>query len=482
VTSTRGLFVAASVALLAACAAGPNYQRPVLDMPVAWKIEPPWREGAPNDLADKGPWWLRFGDPQLDALELLALAGNPTLAAANARLMQARAVVASASASLYPQLGVAARAGRQAISANRPRTNYSAPNFSTVQDDYIATLTVSYEFDLSGRIRRTIEGAQASAEQSASDLENTRLLLTTDLAAAYFNLREIDIEIDVLAQSIDLQRRALELATARHDLGAASGLDVAQQQALLDSTLTQVDVLRRTRGQFEHAIAALTGTPAPQFSLAPEVKRLTPPAVPVGVPSDVLQRRPDVASAERAMAAANAQIGVATAAFYPNITISPTLYGGESVSLSSLFNAPSLIWALGVTVLQPVFDGGRIRASIDFAKGGYDVTVANYRQVVLTAMQEAEDGITGLAALDSATAQAQVAITSTRRVLDLANDRYEGGVATYLDVITAQQGLLNNERLAAQLQGQQLLTSVFLIKALGGDWQGSGTLAAGSAQ
>ena len=203
-------------------------------------------------------------------------------------------------------------------------------------------MAVSYQFDLSGRIRRTIEGAQASAEQSASDLQNTRLLVTTDLAAAYFSLREIDVEIDVLARSIDLQRRALELATARHDLGAASGLDVAQQQALLDSTLTQVDVLRRTRSQFEHAIATLTGTPAPLFSIVAEVKRLAPPAVPIGVPSDILQRRPDVASAERAMAAANAQIGVATAAFYPNVTITPTFYGGESVSLSTIFSAPSL--------------------------------------------------------------------------------------------------------------------------------------------
>jgi NodT family efflux transporter outer membrane factor (OMF) lipoprotein len=449
-------------------------------MPVAWKTEPPWREGAPNDLADKGPWWLRFDDGRLDALERQALAANPTLEAANARLAQARAVVASVSSSLYPQLGAAMRAGRQAISANRPRTNYSAPNFGTVQNDYLATMTVSYEFDLSGRIQRTVEGARASAQQSAADLENTRLLVTTDLAAAYFSMREIDIEIDVLARSIDLQRRALELASARHDLGAASGLDVAQQQALLDSTLTQVDVLRRTRGQFEHAVATLAGTPAPLLRIEPELRHLAPPAVPIGVPSDILQRRPDVASAERAMAAANAQVGVATAAFYPNITISPTLYGGESVSLSSLFNAPSLIWAVGVTVLQPIFDAGRIRANVDFARGGYDVTVANYRRVVLVAMQEAEDGITGLAALDSATAQAQVAIASTRRVLDLANARYEGGVATYLDVITAQQGLLNNERLAAQLEGQQLLTSVFLIKALGGDWQGGTKVASGT--
>ncbi len=448
-------------------------------MPVAWKIEAPWREGAPDDLAAKGTWWQRFGDPQLDALEQQAMAANPTLAAAGARLTQARALVASVSASLFPQVGVAARAARQKISADRPLTNYASPNFSTVQSDFIAALTVNYEVDLSGRIQRSIEGARATAEQSAADLENTRLLLAADLASAYFNLREIDTEIDVLARSIELQRRALELATARHDLGATSGLDVAQQQALLDATLTQVDVLRRTRGQFEHAIAALTGTPAPLFSLAAEIRLLAPPAVPLGVPSDMLQRRPDVASAERAMAVANAQIGVATAAFYPSITLSPA-YGVESVALGTLFNAPSLAWSFGVSVLQPIFDAGRIRANVDFARGGYDVTVANYRRVVLTAMQEAEDGITGLAALDSATAQAQVAIESSKRVLDLANARYEGGVATYLDVITAQQGLLSNERLAAQLQGQQLLTSVFLIKALGGDWHGGATLAARS--
>jgi len=468
--SVRRLLPALVAAALAACAAGPDYRRPAVELPVAWKIEPPWREAAPNDASIKGPWWARFADPTLDTLEVRALAANPSLAAATARLAQARAQLASVSSALYPQVGFAARAARLKISANRPQTNYAAPNFSTVQNDFLTAFTVNYEFDLSGRIQRTIEGAQASAEQSAADLANVQLLVTTDLAAAYFNLRETDTEIDVLARSIALQRRALELAAARHDLGATSGLDVAQQQALLDSTLTQVDVLRRTRGQFEHAIATLTGTPAPQFTLAPVSGTVAPPAVPLGVPSDILQRRPDVASAERAMAAANAQIGVATAAFYPSIVLAPA-YGVESVALSSLFSAPSLVWSFGVSLLQPIFDAGRIRANVDFASGGYDVTVANYRRVVLTAMQEAEDGITGLAALDSASAQAEVAIDSTRRVLDLANARYEGGVATYLDVITAQQGLLNNERLSAQLRGQQLLTTVFLIKALGGDWQ-----------
>ena len=473
--------VAAGVALLAACTVGPDYRRPAVEMPVAWQIEPPWREATPDDAAAKGPWWQRFGDPQLDALEKEALASNPTLAAATARLAQARAIVASTSAAQIPQVGAASRLGRQKISADRPRTNYSSANFSTIQNDFIAAFSVSYEVDLVGRVQRTVEGARASAEQSAADLENTRLVLTADLAVAYFALRQTDVELDVLARSIALQQRALELATARHDLGAASGLDVAQQQALLDSTLTQVDVLKRQRSQFEHAIATLMGTPAPLFALAPDVRRAAPPPVPLGVPSDILQRRPDVAAAERAMAAANAQIGVATAAFYPSITLSPTL-GVESVAMSSLFSYPSMIWALGVSILQPVFDAGRIQANVDFTRGGYDVTVANYRRIVLLAMQEAEDGITGLAALDRATTQAQVAIVSTKRVLQLANDRWEGGVATYLDVITAQQGLLNNERLAAQLQGQQLLTTVFLIKALGGDWDGTPKLAAGAPQ
>ena len=238
-------------------------------------------------------------------------------------------MVAATSAGQLPSVNLNARALRQRISANRPLSNYASPNFSTVQNDAIVALSVNYEFDLAGRVQRTVEGAQASAEQAAADFENTRLLLGTDLATAYFNLRAIDIELDVLARSIALQRRSLDFVRTRHDLGAASGLDVAQQQALLDTTLTQLDVVRRQRGPFEHAVATLTGTPAPSFSLVADIRELTPPAVPLGVPSDVLERRPDVASAERAMAAANAQIGVATAAYYPSITITPNL-GYES--------------------------------------------------------------------------------------------------------------------------------------------------------
>jgi len=461
-----------AAALLSACAAGPDYKRPGVDMPVAWKLEAPWRVGTPSDGAPKGPWWQRFNDARLNALEEQALAGSPTLVAANARLAQARATMDAVGAARYPQVGVTGRDARARISANRPLTNNIAPNFTTTQNDYILAISASYEVDLAGRVQRSVEGVRASAEQSAADLENVRLVLTADLATAYFNLRAVDIELDVLSRSIALQRRALELAAARHDLGATSGLDVAQQQALLDSTLTQVDVLARQRGQFEHAIATLTGTPAPLFSLEPDVKFLAPPDVPVGVPSDVLERRPDVASAERAMAAANAQIGVASAAFYPSISLGG-LYGNESRTLGTLFSTPSIIWSLGASLLQPIFDGGRIRAGKDFAQAGYDVQVANYRRIVLTAMQEVEDGITGLAALERAYNQSQLAVASSRRVLDIANTRYEGGVATYLDVITAQQSLLSSERLSAQLLGQRLLTSVFLVKALGGDWDGA---------
>jgi len=455
---------------LAGCVVGPNYVRPAVETPPAWKLEAPWREGTPDDAAPKGAWWQRFGDARLDALQEQALERNATLAVASARLGQARAVVAATSSSLLPSLNLGSRAARQDTSANRPLSSYVSPNFSTVQNDFTLVLQVSYELDLAGRVQRTVEGARASAEQSAADLENTRLLVGTDLASAYFNLRATDIEIDVLKRSLALQQRSLDYVKTRHDLGVASGLDVAQQQALLDNTVTQLELLRRQRGPYEHAVATLTGTPAPSFSLAPDIRELTPPQVPLGVPSDILERRPDVASAERAMAAANAQIGVARAAYYPSITIAPT-GGFESRSLATLFDAPSLFWSFGASLVQPIFSAGRLDANVAFARANYEATVASYRRVVLTAMQEVEDGITGLAALERADAAARIAVSTASRLLELATARYEGGATTYLDVIVAQQALLNAERLAAQLSGQRLLTSVYLIKALGGDWQ-----------
>ncbi|WP_427915021.1 efflux transporter outer membrane subunit [Ramlibacter sp. MMS24-I3-19] len=462
--------VAAGVAfLLAGCAVGPAYQQPQVEVPAQWKLEEPWQVARPDDAAPRGPWWRRFGDPQLDTLMDQALAASPTLAAATARLAQARAGVDLSSAGLFPQVALTTRAARQRTSANRPLSNYTAPNFSTVQNDFTLSFNVAYEPDLWGRVRSSVEAARASAEQSEADWQNVRLVLTTDLAAAYFNLRELDIELDVLAQSIALQRRALDLASARHELGAASGLDVAQQQALVDSTLTQVDVLRRQRDQFEHAIAALVGRPAPLFALPANAGDRKPPAIPLDLPSAVLQRRPDVASAERAMAAANAQIGVARAAYFPSIALGPSV-GEESRVLSRLFDAPSLLWSLGVSLTQPIIDAGRVDANVAIANAGYQVAVANYRRAVLTAMQEVEDGITGSAALDRALVQARQAVASANRVLQIATDRYEGGATAFTDVLAAQQSLLTAQRQLAQLTGQRMLVSVFLVKALGGEW------------
>ena len=468
--TTSRLSLLAAALCIAGCAVGPDYKRPSPDLPVAWKLETPWRTGAPADTADKGAWWKAFDDPQLDALEAKASEHSPTLAIAAARLAQARATVTAQSAGLFPSLALTSRDQRLRISANRPLSNYAAPNFTTVQNDFTLGVGASYEVDLAGRVSRSIEGAKASAEQSAADLANTRLVVGAELASDWYSLVTLDASLDVLDRSIALQRKALAFVNQRHDLGAGTGLEVAQQQALLDNTLTQVDVQKRQRAQFEHAIATLVGTPAPSFSLPPVQRDLQPPAIPLGVPSDLLQRRPDIASAERAMAAANAQIGVATAAFYPSVILQPSV-GEESRILSALFDAPSLVWSIGVSATQTLFDAGRTRANVDFARAGYDVSVATYRRTVLTAMQEVEDGITGVASLDRATAQAQVAVASAQRVLDMADARYEGGVATYLDVITAQQSLLNAQLQAAQLAGQRQLVATALVKALGGGWQ-----------
>lgn len=471
-TRLRHGAVLALLLALSGCGLVPKqrYTRPAATLPPSWSAEAPWRVATPADAEPKGPWWTAFQDPELDRLQILAMQGNQTLFAAAARLQQARATYGAASAGLYPSLSTNARVARFKISGNRPLTSYTSPVFSTVQNDFTLGLSVNYEFDLFGRVAGGIDVAGASAEQSAADLENVRLLVQSDLASAYFNLRATDIEIDALQRSLALQRRSLQLATDRHDLGATSGLDVAQQQALLDSTLVQLDVLARQRAQFEHAVATVAGVPAPVFSLAPAVRIAEPPRAPIGVPSDLLERRPDVAAAERAMAAANAQIGVVRASYFPSLILGPSI-GLDSRGLGKLLDASSLLWSLGISATQVLFDAGRIDSNVDFARAGYDVAVANYRRTVLVAMQETEDGLSGLSSLDRAYAQAQRAIASAQKVLELATVRYEGGVATYLEVITAQQSLQNAERLAAQLAGQRLLVAVFLFKALGGDYR-----------
>jgi outer membrane protein, multidrug efflux system len=271
-----------------------------------------------------------------------------------------------------------------------------------------------------------------------------------------------------------LQQGALKFVSSRHDLGFATGLDLAQQEALLDSSAAQLELLQNQRDQLQHAIATLVGTAAPSFTLAPSTEVLPIPALPLGLPSDLLQRRPDVASAERAMAAANARIGVARAAYFPTIDLAPGLgvpsVGWESNALARLFAAPSRLWSLGLSASQTLFDAGKTRANVRFADADYTAAVATYRQTVLTAMEEVENGITGLGSLERAEIQARASVSSAQRAFDIASERYKGGVDTYLDVITAEQTLLTNQRQAVQIQGQQFTTAVFLVKALGGGW------------
>jgi outer membrane protein, multidrug efflux system len=464
----------AAAAVVAGCAVGPDYHRPQADVPPQWQPAAPWHEAVPNDGAWKGDWWGAFQDDTLNPLVERALAGNQDLRVAAARLDQARAQVTVVKSDLYPSVSLSAAAARGKTSANRPLAAYSIPNQSTVQNNFELGPTVTYEADLFGRVRREVEDARATAQQAEADFENTRLVLTAQLVTDYFALRELDAEMAVVRHSLQLQRDALGFIASRHDLGFATGLDLAQQQALVDASATQLELLDNQRAQFEHAIATLVGTPAPSFAIPPALSTAALPAIPVGLPSDLLQRRPDVASAERSMAAANARIGVARAAYYPSIELGSGFgqpnAGWQSAALATLFEAPSRLWSLGLSATQTLFDAGKTRANVRIANADYSASVAAYRQTVLTAMEEVENGITGLASLDRAVTQANASVKSAQEAFDIATDRYRGGVDTYLEMITAQQVLLTNQRQAVQIQGQRFATAVFLVKALGGGW------------
>ncbi len=467
----RGGFCALlATALLAGCTVGPGYKRPAAQVPDTWKGEGPWQTAVPKDAVPKGAWWQLFHDAELDRLEQELLQANQSLEAARDRLSQARSQARIASSAYFPTVSANPSGQRQELSSNRSFSSGELPPFT--QSDFVVPFSVSYELDLFGRVRRNLEAANASLQGSAADLENVRLVLTAELAADYFNLRELDREAGVVRQSVEIQQKGLDLVNHRHEGGVANGLEVAQQAALLDATATQLSLVLQQRAQYEHAIAVLTGKSASAFSLAEAPFNAAPPAIPTGVPSEILERRPDVATSERQMAFENAQVGLAMTAFYPHITLAGG-GGYESRDISTLISAPSALWSLGGDLLQPIFNGGRNRANLAASRAAYDESVANYRESVLVAFQQVEDGLSGLALLDQAAKTQQAAVADSRRALDLANNRYVGGLTTYLDVITAQSTLLSNERLATQLLGQQMVTSVYLVKALGGAWDAS---------
>lgn len=465
----RMLHAAVLVLSIQAIAADQKYNKPDVAAPQNWQSQIPWQTATPLDSLPKNAWWKVFGDAELDQYEERAMTNNQTLRGATARLAEARAFARVTAAGLYPELDAGASAERQRLSANRPTNGATITPSAVTQNVFNIPFTLNYELDLFGQVRYGVQAVNASLQASAADLENVRLLVSSELAADYFQLRELDAEMGVVQKSIDFQKKGLDLVERRHQGGAVSGLDVAQQQTVLDSSITQFSLLQQQRAQFQHAVAVLQGLAAPEFNAPVHALNAQPPAVPVALPSELLQRRPDIATAEREVASANAQIGVAKSAFYPSISLSGGA-GFESADITKLLNGPSALWSLGLSALEPVIAGGRNRARLEQTKAAYDEQVANYREAVLTAFQQVEDALAGLNALNAASESQLRAVADAERSLDLANARYTGGLVNYLDVITAQEQMLTNERLATQIQGQRMVTSVLLIKALGGGW------------
>lgn len=453
----------------AGCTVGPDYVRPRSPAPEGWKETGPWKEAAPRDEIAKGRWWELFGDPLLNELELHAAEANQDLRAAVARVSQARAIARLTESQFYPTISLDPTASRTRFAEDRPVSPTVRPA-AYATNDFRIPLDLSYEVDLWGRVRRSSEAATALAEASVANYETVRLTLHADVAAAYFALRSIDADRSVLRRTLELRREALRLAQTRLRLGAGNELDVSRAETEVTTTEAESIGLERRRAEIEHALAVLTGRAPSEVSIPDKPLDLQPPAVPAGLPSELLERRPDVAEAERRLAASNAEIGIATAAYYPSLRL--TAMGGfESSELSSLFSWKNYIWQLGAAVAAPLYQGGATGADVDRARAKYEENISRYRQRLLVAFQEVEDGLSGLRVLSQqAEAQAR-AVTSARRTATLSKSRYDAGLAAYLEVVDAERTALQSERLATQIQGQRLVTSVYLIKALGGGWQ-----------
>lgn len=458
----------ASAALLAAmlggCSLAPRYAPPATAAPAAYKEMPPgWTAATPMDSASRGAWWTMFHDPMLDSLETRMEEASPTLAAAMARYDAARAAAGEANADLYPTVGASADLIRERQSARRPNATRSSR-----YTDATVGGSLAYEIDLWGRVRNSVRAAHADADASAADLQSVRLSLQASLADAYFRLRGLDAEAALLRQTAEAFARALELTSARHDGGAASGLDVNRAQTQLSDARAQISDVANRRASTEHEIAALIGMLPSELALAPDGAGIAaPPAIPVEAPARLVQRRPDVAAAERRIAAANARIGVARAAFFPALTLGGA--AGFEASHGSLLGSPASFWALGpLAAVVDLFDGGRRRARVRMSRADYDEAAANYRQVVLTAFRETEDQLAATRLLAAQARDQHDAAAAASRTSDLAFTRYREGASDYLEVVTAQTAALDAQRAEIDVQTQRSRTAIALVRALGG--------------
>jgi NodT family efflux transporter outer membrane factor (OMF) lipoprotein len=451
---------------VAACTVGPDYKRPSAVAPAIYKEWPGWKVAQPKDEVLRGAWWELFQDPRLNALAELVDISNQTLAAAEAQVRQARAVVQAARASYFPTLSVGADVTRARTSAN------SGTGPSTTLSQYNLPMDASWELDLWGRVRRNVESQRANAQASVADLESLRLSAQATLAQSYFALRVQDTQRQLLEATVATYQRSLAIVQNRYAVGVASRAEVAQAETQLKSTQAQLVDVGVQRAQLEHAIAVLIGTPVSTFSIPFEPLTVSLPAIPVGVPSELLERRPDIAGAERRVAAANAQIGVAEAAFYPSVTLSGTL-GLVSTAFGDWFSLPSRVWALGAAISETVFDGGLRKAVTEEARAAYDATVASYRQSVLTAFQDVEDNLAALRILEDEARVQDEAVHAARQALTVVLNQYQAGTLSYLDVVVTQTTALANERAAVDIYGRRMTAAVLLIKALGGGWDAS---------
>jgi NodT family efflux transporter outer membrane factor (OMF) lipoprotein len=445
---------------LAACNVGPDYERPSAVVTPVYKESGEWKTATPVDQFPRGEWWRIYGDADLDRLETDATQTNQTIAIAEANYREAKTLVDQARAGLFPAVGLGVAASRG---------NNTSVATSSVRNSTSASIDATWEIDLWGHVRRAVEASEANATASAADLESARLSIQAQLAIAYFTLRVSDSGQRLLDRTVDAYQQSLTLTTNRYNAGVVARADVVQAQTQLKSAQAQAVDNRATRAQFEHAIAVLTGRAPAQFSLAVANDLPVPSDVPPGVPSQLLERRPDIAAAERRMAAANAQIGVATAAFYPTISLSAS-GGAASSDLAHLLSLSNRFWSIGANLAEPLFDAGLRRAQRDQTIAQYDAAVANYRQTVLGGFQEVEDNLSTLAVLkDEATIQSQ-AVDAARLALELVTNQYKAGIVDFLNVVAAQTVLFNNERTLVLLRGRQWQANVTLVKALGGGW------------
>jgi len=460
--------IAGAVSLLAACTLGPNYARPGVEAPAAYKEAQGWKPAQPRENEPRGPWWRVFGDPQLDALVREVEVSNQTIKAAEARVREARALTQQAQAAFFPIVTANAGATR---SGGRGSAGQSVDNSQGggPRNNFNVALDVNWEIDLWGRVRRTVEAGEATAQASVADLEAAKLSAQAQLAQDYFLLRAQDAQIRLLNDTVDAYQKSLKLTQNQYAVGVAARADVAQAETQLKSTQAQALDAGVQRAQLEHAIAVLLGKAPADFSIAPEAVATTFPPIPPGLPSELLERRPDIAAAERRTAAANAQVGVAEAAFFPSLTLSAT-GGFQSSVLSQLFSLPSRYWSLGPALAQTLFDAGLRRAQTAQAMATYDENVANYRQTVLAGFQEVEDNLAALRILEQEALVQDDAVKSARESLTITLNQYRAGTANYLAVVVAQATALSNERAALAILGRRLTASVTLIKALGGGW------------